>query len=157
MLRQPRRLWGQTVFLSAKRLETNEWLFIVSESYSHQAIEEYAQRWTIETLFAALKSHGLHLEETHLTKPERLERLFALLTLTTLWAVHAGVWAHEQQPIRQKTLERPQFSFFRYGLDLLQRLITLQASFAAELLCVLGFMLDGRPFNVQHDMRRALY
>ncbi|EGV31038.1 hypothetical protein ThidrDRAFT_2402, partial [Thiorhodococcus drewsii AZ1] len=57
----------------------------------------------------------------------------------------------------KKTLERPQFSFFRYGLDLLQRLITLQASFAAELLCVLGFMLDGRPFNVQHDMRRVLY
>ena len=102
VLRQPRRLWGQKVFLSAKRLETNEWLLIVSESYSRQAIEEYAQRWTIETLFAALKSHGFHLEETHLTKPERLERLFALLTLTTLWAVHAGVWAHEQQPIRQK-------------------------------------------------------
>ncbi|EGV31953.1 transposase IS4 family protein [Thiorhodococcus drewsii AZ1] len=102
VLRQPRRLWGQKVFLSAKRLETNEWLLIVSESFSRQAIEEYAQRWTIETLFAALKSHGFHLEETHLTKPERLERLFALLTLATLWALHTGVWAHEQQPIRQK-------------------------------------------------------
>ncbi|MBK1717462.1 IS4 family transposase, partial [Thiocystis violacea] len=101
-LRQPRRLWGQKVFLSAKRLEPNEWLIIVSESFSRQAVEEYAQRWTIETLFAALKSYGFHLEETHLTQPERLERLFALLTLATLWAVHAGVWAHEQQPIRQK-------------------------------------------------------
>jgi len=36
-------------------------------------------------------------------------------------------------------------------------LTTLAASFAAELLCVLGFMLDGRPFNVQYDMRRVLY
>ncbi|MFD2113158.1 hypothetical protein [Thiorhodococcus fuscus] len=54
-----------------------------------------------------MKSHGFHLEETHLTKPERLERLFALLTLATLWAVHAGVWAHEQQPIRQKNTRAP--------------------------------------------------
>lgn len=102
VLRQPRRLWGQTVFLSAKRLENNDWLLIVSDAFSRHALEEYAQRWTIETLFAALKSHGFHLEETHLTQPERLERLFALLTLATLWAVHVGLWAHEQQPIRQK-------------------------------------------------------
>ncbi|WP_050984732.1 hypothetical protein [Thiorhodococcus drewsii] len=57
----------------------------------------------------------------------------------------------------KKTLERPQFSFFRYGLDLLQHLIIKQASFGAELLCVLGFMLDGQPFKVEHDMRLVLY
>lgn len=55
---QPRRLWGQTVFLSAKRLASNAWLIIVSDAYSRHAVEQYAQRWSIETLFAALKSHG---------------------------------------------------------------------------------------------------
>lgn len=102
VLRQPRRLWGHAVSLSAKRLEDGEWLLIASDAYAHQAVAEYAVRWTIETLFAALKTHGFHLEDTHLTQPARVERLLALLTLTAVWAVQVGLWGHEQQPICQK-------------------------------------------------------
>lgn len=102
VLRKPRWLWGQPLYLSAKRLEDGEWLLIASEAYAAQALQEYAERWTIETLFAALKGHGFHLEDTHLTKPERLENLLGLLALTSTWALHAGLWAHEQQPIREK-------------------------------------------------------
>lgn len=102
LLRQPRCLWGLEVFLSAKRLGQDDWLILVSDTYSAHSLEDYAQRWSIETLFAALKSHGFHLEDTGLTDPERLERLFALLTLATLWALHVGLWAHQHQPIRQK-------------------------------------------------------
>lgn len=100
VLRKPRWLWGQPLYLSAKRLEDGEWLLIASEAYAAHALQEYAERWTIETLFAALKGHGFHLEDTHLTKPERLENLLGLLALTSTWALHAGLWAHEQQPIR---------------------------------------------------------
>jgi hypothetical protein len=102
VLRKPRWLWGQSLFLSAKRLEDGEWLLIASDTYSALALDEYAERWTIETLFAALKTHGFHLEDTHLTKPERLENLLGLLTLASIWAVHAGLWAHAHQPIRLK-------------------------------------------------------
>lgn len=58
--------------------------------------------WTIETLFAALKTNGFHLEETHLTQPEGLESLLGLLTLASVWALHAGLWLHAQQSIREK-------------------------------------------------------
>jgi hypothetical protein len=102
VLRQPRRLWGPVVFLSAKRLEDGDWRLIARDTYAHQAVAEYAVRWTLETLFAALKTHGFHLEATHLTQPARVERLLALLTLAAVWAVPVGLWGHDQQPIRQK-------------------------------------------------------
>jgi transposase len=44
----------------------------------------YRERWSIETLFAALKSRGFDLEQTHLTAPDRIERLIALLALALL-------------------------------------------------------------------------
>lgn len=148
VLRKPRWLWGHPLYLSAKRLEDGEWLLIASDTYAAHALEEYAERWTIEILFAALKGHGFHLEDTHLTKPERLENLLGLLTLTSIWALHAGLWAHEQQPIREKkTLQRRQFSFFRYGLDLLQRLVAQRETFGVQFLRLLGFLLDGRPLE----------
>ena len=102
VLRVPRTLWGLPVYLSAKRLDDDEWLIVASDRFASQAIAEYARRWEIETLFAALKSHGFDLERTRLTDPERLERLIALLALAALWAVHVGHWAHERQPIREK-------------------------------------------------------
>ncbi len=41
-------------------------------------IDDYAQRWGIETLFGIFKSRGFNLEDTHLIDSERLSRLFAL-------------------------------------------------------------------------------
>lgn len=101
-LRAPRRLWGVPVYLAAQRLSETEWLIVASSERPHQALADYAQRWDIETLFAALKTRGFRFEDTHLTRPERLERLLGLLALATLWAVHVGHWAHQQRPIRQK-------------------------------------------------------
>lgn len=153
ILRKPRRLWGDPVFLSVKRLDIDEWLIIASDVYDQNALVQYAERWSIETLFAALKTHGFHLEDTHLTHPERLQSLLALLTLTGAWALHTGMWAHQQQPIRQKkTLHRPQFSFFRYGLDVLQRVIIKLQEFGAQFLRLLGFLLDGKPLNLHESI-----
>jgi len=153
ILRQPRWLWGHQVFISVKRLDVDEWLIVASEVYAPHALVEYAQRWSIETLFAALKTHGFHLEDTHLTKPERLESLLGLLTLTTAWALHTGIWAHAQQPIRhKKTLNRPQFSLFRYGLDVLQRVVAKIQSFGVQFLCLLGLLLDGELLNLHESI-----
>jgi hypothetical protein len=45
-------------------------------------VKGYAKREEIETLFAALKTRGFCLEQTHMTDPERLERLLPMLALT---------------------------------------------------------------------------
>jgi hypothetical protein len=50
----------------------------------------YQERWEIETMFAALKSRGYRLEKTHLTAPERVERLVGLLALAFAWTHVVG-------------------------------------------------------------------
>lgn len=100
-----RPIWGCFVHLSALRLEDGELLIIASFNASQaQAIEAYADRWQIETLFGCLKSRGFNLEDTHLVAPERLGRLFALLALAFAWTYRTGELLHEQQPIRLKKL-----------------------------------------------------
>ncbi|KOR27114.1 transposase, partial [Achromatium sp. WMS1] len=44
-------------------------------------LEDYRKRWSIETLFSALKICGFNLEDTHLTQPGRISKLFAIVTI----------------------------------------------------------------------------
>jgi hypothetical protein len=100
-----RPVWGGFVHLSALRLADSEWLIIASfNAPQAQAIDAYADRWQIETLFGCLKSRGFNLEDTHLVDPERLGRLFALLALAFAWTYRTGELLNEQQPIRSKKL-----------------------------------------------------
>lgn len=90
-----------------------------------EATELYRRRWEIETLFAALKSRGFKLEKTHLTVPERIERLMGLLALAFAWTRLVGqkrVWCQGGPPV--KSHGRPERSLFRYGLDWLQSILT---------------------------------
>ncbi len=99
LLRNKRTVWGHQVYIGALRLPDNSLLIIIAPSYSQTMIEDYAQRWGIETaeggrrqaldfksrepstLFGIFKSRGFNLEDTHLVDSERLSRLFALLTI----------------------------------------------------------------------------
>jgi len=90
-----------------------------------EAIELYAQRWEIETMFAALKSRGYRLEETHLTAPDRVQRLVGLLALAFAWTHIVGERrARREGPPRKKSHGRRQRSLFRYGLDRLRGILT---------------------------------
>ena len=64
------------------RLPTNKLLALARCGNSRSAMAEYRQRWTIETLFANLKSKGFNLEDTRITAPEKLSTLLAVLALT---------------------------------------------------------------------------
>ena len=86
------------------------------------AIEQYLERWEIETLFENLKSRGFNLEATHMTRPERLNTLMGLVTLAACWAYRAGEWRIEKdQLIKIKKHGRPSKSLFRHGLDIIRR------------------------------------
>src|SRR5215813_12010052 len=69
---------GHGTLLSGCRLNDGEYLILVSAEFCEKPHEEYQKRWGIETLFAALKSRGFNLEDTHIQDPERLSRLLAL-------------------------------------------------------------------------------
>ena len=48
------------------------------------------------SLFGCLKSKGFGFEETHITRPERIEKLIAVLTITFCWAHKIGEWRHQE-------------------------------------------------------------
>jgi hypothetical protein len=90
-----------------------------------QACQRYARRWSIETMFAALKSRGFDLEQTRLTDPGRIRRLIGLLALAFVWTRLVGrKRARREGPPPRKAHGRRERSLFRYGLDRLQSILT---------------------------------
>jgi len=118
-----RRLWGREVYVSGMRLAGGDLLVVVAPQESAKMIAEYAVRWEIETLFACLKTRGFRLEETHLSDPERLKRLVALLALAFSWAHIIGEWLTQAHPLKTKKHGRMERSIFRHGFDYLRRIL----------------------------------
>ena len=112
-----------TVFISGLRLPDGNLLILATNSLSDTPFENYSHRWQIETLFSCLKTRGFHLENTHLTDPQRMKRLLAVLAIAFCWAHKIGEYQHEQKPIKLKKHQRSAKSLFRLGLDwLVERL-----------------------------------
>ncbi len=122
ILHQRRRVWGMSVFVIGMRIK-NDYLILITNEAPETALEDYAQRWEIETLFGCLKSRGFNFEETHLTKPERISKLLGLLTLALCWCLKVGEWLHTQKSIPIKKHGRRAKSIFRHGLDRLQNIV----------------------------------
>jgi len=57
-------------------------LYVATLEHSPHAREAYSRRWSVESLFKFWKGSGFDLEETHLTHPDRLSTLLALVPLT---------------------------------------------------------------------------
>lgn len=140
LLTKKRILWGYQVYVGALRLQDNSLLTIISPSYCHTIINDYAQRWGIETLFGIFKSRGFNLEDTHLIDSERLSRLFALLTIALCWAYRTGQWLSDNKPILIKTHGRKAQSIFRYGFDHLRRILFDLDEHQADFLQSLQFL-----------------
>ena len=118
--RRRRRLWNQSVFVAVCRKEDGDNVIVVSSERTEQILFEYSQRWQIETLFGWLKTRGFQLEDTHLTRAERISRMLSLLTLATVWGLLAGEIAARQAPPRIRKHGRAEKSIFRLGLEILR-------------------------------------
>jgi hypothetical protein len=118
-----RKCWGMELHLTGLRLASGDYVIVAAPRVASGALSDYGRRWEIETLFGCLKSRGFRLEETHVTDPERLEKLIALLALTFCWAVVVGDWLAAHKPLRVKKHGRRWKSLFRHGLDYLRRIL----------------------------------
>jgi hypothetical protein len=118
-----REIWGHSLYISATRLEDNSFLIIATPSHPKTALADYAKRWPIETLFGIFKSRGFRLEDTHMTDPERVSKLFALLTLALCWCVRTGEVLSKHRSLKLKTHGRLEKSLFRYGFDRLRNIM----------------------------------
>ena len=122
ILPQPRRVWGMTLYVVGMRI-ANDYLIVITTEAPETALNDYAKRWQIETLFGCLKSRGFNFEDTHLTKLDRISKLLGLLTLALCWCLLVGEWEHMQKPIAIKKHGRRAKSLFRYGLDRLRNIV----------------------------------
>ena len=97
-----RDLLGCDRYISAKKLQSGELLILVSNRKVTDVFDQYRIRWEIETLFSALKTRGFDLEATHITKPERLSKLFFVVTIAFIWAYRQGDFLMMDKPIKTK-------------------------------------------------------
>lgn len=85
-----------------------------------ETLQIYRQRWEVETLFRAYKKKGFNLESTHITDPDRIRKLVALLSLALVWCYKMGIkYDACYQPIEVKKHGYKQYSYVKYGLDIL--------------------------------------
>ena len=126
LLRGQRKVLTEEVSLMGMRTSEGEYVIVASSTGSDEILSDYAKRWKIETLFGCLKSRGFCLEETHVTRRERLEKLLALMTVAYCWAYIAGEWLARTNPVKIKKHGRLAKSLFRHGFDYLRRILCNQ-------------------------------
>ena len=102
-------------------------IFMTNQLHHKEAniLKTYTKRWTIECLFKNTKSNGFNLESTHVTYPDKLEKLMAVIAVATAICIRAGQWQEKIKPtIYKKTGKAPLYSTFRRGFDALRRWLT---------------------------------
>ena len=104
------------------RLASGELLALACSGRARHALARYRQRWTIETMFGNLKTKGFALEATHLTDPNKLCTLLALLAFAVTLTVKTGVARARLHAIPIKTHGRPAWSMFALGLNTLRKI-----------------------------------
>jgi hypothetical protein len=110
------------VRLVVTRLASGELLALACSGRPRHALARYRQRWTIETMFGNLKTKGFALEATHLTDPDKLGTLLALLVFAVALTVKTGVAMARLHPIPVKTHGRRARSLFALGLHTLRKI-----------------------------------
>lgn len=140
LLSKPRWLCGRRLWVHGTRLPDNQLLILVTQKRPLTPLDDYAQRWGIETLFGVFKTRGFCLESTHFTDQERLSKLVAILTLAIVWAFKTGLWLHKHKPIPTKKHGYKAKSFFRHGFDFMRRIFSKSLcsyqEFSSILLCL---------------------
>ncbi len=114
---------GPPLKLAATRLVSGDLLVVATNTDPKVALAQYRRRWEIETLFAATKTRGFNLEDTHLIHPDRIGKLLAVLAVAFAFAHATGEWQAKHRPIIIKTHKRRAQSIFRVGFDLLRKIL----------------------------------
>jgi len=124
LLNHPVSMWGIPLYISIQHKKgAQEPMVIASNIVSRDALQIYRRRWEIETLFGCLKTRGFRIEDTHMTDPDKIERLVFVLALAFCWAYRTGDIRAQKHSISLKTHGRPAKSLFREGLDTIRQAI----------------------------------
>lgn len=115
-------LWGFPLYVSIqKKKEAKESMIVVSNVIFENALRVYKRRWEIETLFGCLKTRGFCMEDTHISDPDKIERLVFVLAIAFCWAYRIGDIRVKSEPIPMKAHGRPARSLFREGVNCIRQ------------------------------------
>ena len=98
-------------------------MYLAYRGWAKQNLTRYAQRWQTENLHAALKTRGFNLEDTGLTRAERVSTLLSVVAIAFIWACVTGGVQAAKQLIPLKKHGHRAVSLFRLGLDHFQDLL----------------------------------
>jgi hypothetical protein len=88
-----------------------EFVIVASFNPDPNALAKYKDRWQTETAFKVLKSNGFNFEDTHLTDPNRIAKLIALVCVAFIWVYLVGIARNASTPIKIKKHGRRAYSF----------------------------------------------
>jgi hypothetical protein len=108
-----------------KRGEKRPWLLATNFPTLRQTLRAYRRRMWIEEMFGDMKGHGFNLEDSHLSHFLRLSRLTLAVVLLYVWLIAFGsrVIKNGQRSLVDRS-DRRDFSIFRIGLNMIERLLT---------------------------------
>ena len=67
------------------------WIIAMSDTPNTAKTLDYGMRWGIESMFSDFKSRGFGITQTHITCPDRIERLILVMSVALYHAVSAGM------------------------------------------------------------------
>jgi hypothetical protein len=124
IMNHPINLWGLSLYASVeKRKGAKEQMIVVSNFKFEDPLRMYRRRWEIETMFGCLKTRGFRMEDTHITDPDKIEKIVFVLAIAFCWAYRMGDIQDQIRAIEVKTHGRKARSLFREGLNLIRRAI----------------------------------
>ena len=124
VVNHPINLWGLSLYVSIeKRKGAKEQMIVVSNFKFEDPLGMYRRRWEIETMFGCLKTRGFRMEDTHITDPDKIEKVVFVLAIAFCWAYRMGDIQDQVRAIEVKTHGRRARSLFREGLNLIRRAI----------------------------------
>ena len=138
---------GPKVKIAARRNDKGELMIIATNDNENIALKMYSNRWSIECLFASLKTRGFNFENTHLVHLDRIEKLLALLAITFTLCHVLGIWRNEIEPIKIKKHQRKSKSLFRHGLDFLRKLLFDPEIMETKIEAVIDKLSTATPYN----------
>lgn len=130
------------------RLKRNELLALACTGNPHVALAGYRNRWTIEGLFANLKTRGFNLEDTHLCQPQKLSTLMAILAMATAISIKTGIAVDTIRPIKRKSHGRKEANLFSLGIQTLRKIFVRPRQEALNFL--------GKALTSNVKLRKAL-
>lgn len=130
-------VYGVTLCVLACKNLHGQTLFLAYQGHAGPALKRYALRWTAENMHQrrghirvpfcprqALKSRGFFLESTHLTQPERVSTLLAVVALAFVWCCLVGEFEEQRDGSRCLRHGYPPKSLFRRGLAALHTVLS---------------------------------